>query len=77
MKHNERRAVGIDPGTKSFDICGIVGDRLFLDKSIPASQVSGDPHVLVDLLQAAAPLDIVVGPSGYGMPVTEIKDLIQ
>ncbi len=75
MKYVERRAVGIDPGTKSFDICGIEGDRLFLDKSIPASEVGADPHVLVDLMQSAAPLDMVVGPSGYGLPWVNVQTL--
>jgi predicted butyrate kinase (DUF1464 family) len=46
-----------------------------LDTSIPASEVSADPHVLVDLLQSAAPLDMVVGPSGYGLPWVNVRDL--
>ena len=70
-----RRAVGIDPGTNSFDICGLEGDRLFLDRSIPTTDVSANPQVLVDLLQAAAPLDMVVGPSGYGLPWIAARDL--
>ncbi len=70
-----RRGVGIDPGTKSFDICGLEGDRLFLDRSIPTADVSANPQALVDLLQAAAPLDMVVGPSGYGLPWIAARDL--
>ena len=69
------RAVGIDPGTKSFDVCGIEGDRLFLDNSIPTAEVSTNPRVLVDLLQSVAPLDMVVGPSGYGLPWVSAQDL--
>jgi predicted butyrate kinase (DUF1464 family) len=63
-----RRVAGIDPGTKSFDICGLEGGRLFLDRSIPTGDVTADPKALVDLLLTAAPLDMVVGPSGYGLP---------
>lgn len=70
-----RRGVGIDPGTKSFDICGLEGDRLFLDRSIPTADVSANPQALVDLRQAAAPLDMVVGPSGYGLPWIAARDL--
>lgn len=69
------RAVGIDPGTKSFDVCGIEGDRVFLDNSIPTAEVSANPQVLVDLLDSAAPLDMVVGPSGYGLPWVKVHDL--
>jgi len=72
------RAVGIDPGTMSFDICGIEGDRLFLDNSIPTAEVSTNPKVLIDLLHAAnaaTPLDMIVGPSGYGLPWVSAHDL--
>jgi predicted butyrate kinase (DUF1464 family) len=48
-----RRGIGIDPGTKSFGICGLEGDRLFLDRSIPTADVSANPQALVDLLQAS------------------------
>lgn len=75
MKRTNRRAVGIDPGTKSFDICGIEGERLFLDISIPTAEVAASPRVLVDLLHSAAPLDMVVGPSGYGLPLVDSQDL--
>ncbi len=75
MKTANRRAVGIDPGTKSFDVCGIEGDRVFLDISIPTTEVVANPQVLADLLLSAAPLDMVVGPSGYGLPWVDARDL--
>lgn len=75
VKIGSRRAVGIDPGTKSFDICGIEGDRLLLDISIPTAEVVANPKVLIDLLQSAAPLDMIVGPSGYGLPLVNAQDL--
>lgn len=46
-----------------------------MDESIPASEVGADPHVLVDLMQSAAPLDMVVGPSGYGLPWVNVLDI--
>lgn len=69
------RAIGVDPGTVSFDVCGLEEDRLFLDKSIPTAEVAADPHALVDLLQSAAPVDMIVGPSGYGLPWVRAQDL--
>jgi predicted butyrate kinase (DUF1464 family) len=69
------RAIGIDPGTKSFDLCGLEGDRLFLDETIPSGHLADNPERLVELLQAAAPVDMVVGPSGYGLPWVRVQDL--
>jgi predicted butyrate kinase (DUF1464 family) len=67
--------IGIDPGTISIDLCGLEDGRLFLDRSFPTAQALADPSVLVSLLQAAAPLALIVGPSGYGLPLTAAGDL--
>jgi predicted butyrate kinase (DUF1464 family) len=70
-----RRAIGIDPGTLSFDVCGLEGNQLFLDTTIPTMEVTANPEVLVDVLQSAAPVDMIVGPSGYGLPWVRAQDL--
>ncbi len=69
------RVAGIDPGTVSVDVCGRDGDALFLDESFPTAAISADPETLVALLRAAGPLDLVVGPSGYGLPWTDVRDV--
>ena len=69
------RAVGIDPGTVSLDVCGRDGDALFLDETFSTAAVGDDPGILVECLQAAGPLDLVVGPSGYGLPWTDARDV--
>lgn len=69
------RAIGIDPGTLSFDVCGLEDDRLFLDKTIPSADLAKNPNILVDMLHAAAPVDMIVGPSGYGLPWIKAADL--
>ena len=69
------RAVGIDPGTISFDVCGLEGDHPFLDTTVPSAEVAANPQVLVDLLQSVAPVDMIVGPSGYGLPWVSAQDL--
>src|SRR4051812_4684184 len=71
------RVIGIDPGTVSIDLCGLDDGKLFLDRSLPTSQALADPALLVSLLEAAAPLDLVVGPSGYGLPLTAARDLTE
>jgi predicted butyrate kinase (DUF1464 family) len=69
------RAIGIDPGTVSFDVCGRDADRVFLDATYPTADVRDDPGSLVEILRAAAPVDLIVGPSGYGLPWTDVRDV--
>jgi len=66
------RVVGIDPGTLSFDLFGLDGGRPFLDESLPAADVARSPAALVDRLRAVSPLDLVVAPSGYGLPLVPV-----
>jgi predicted butyrate kinase (DUF1464 family) len=69
--------IGIDPGTVSIDLCGIEDGRVFLQTSLPTIDALQDPAVLVGLLDGAAPLDLVAGPSGYGLPLTAARDLTE
>lgn len=69
------RVVGIDPGTGSFDFFGMDGDRVILDITVPVPQVAENPKILLDVLKGVIPLDVIVGPSGYGLPVTPVKDM--
>ncbi|MFH0916488.1 MAG: DUF1464 family protein [bacterium] len=69
------RAIGIDPGTVSFDVCGRDGDRVFLDETLASTELSADPGRLVRLLRSAGAVDIIVGPSGYGLPWVDVRDV--
>ena len=71
------RIIGIDPGTGSFDFFGMDGAKIILDISVPVPEVAQNPNVLVDTVRSAFPLDMIVGPSGYGLPVTPIKDITE
>jgi predicted butyrate kinase (DUF1464 family) len=71
------RVVGIDPGTVSVDLCGLDDGRVFLDRSIATPDALGDPEAVLGALEAAGPLDLVVGPSGYGLPVIAARDLTE
>src|SRR2546426_3513156 len=68
------RVIGIDPGTVSIDLCGLEDGRLFLDRSWPTAEALADPARFVAALEAAGPLDLVAGPSGYGLPLTRMQD---
>lgn len=68
------RVVGIDPGTLSIDVCGIANGRLYLDRSWPTAGALSDPSGLVELLTDSGLPDLIVGPSGYGLPVQRAAD---
>lgn len=68
------RVVGIDAGTLSLDVCGLVDGRLSLDLSRPTADAVADPGGLVASLSASGEPDLVVAPSGYGLPVRPVRE---
>jgi predicted butyrate kinase (DUF1464 family) len=68
------RVIGIDPGTVSFDLCGLEDGRPFLALSVP-SATAGEPQALIERLTAAQPLDLIAAPSGYGLPLVPVGEL--
>jgi predicted butyrate kinase (DUF1464 family) len=62
------RVIGIDPGTVSLDLCGLDGEQVWLDQSLPTASALESPQSLIDLLREAGP-DLIAGPSGYGLPM--------
>lgn len=69
------RAIGIDPGTKSFDVCGLEDGEVFFEESLGTSELSKDPDLLIDVVEEVMPLDLIAGPSGYGVEITHLSDL--
>ena len=63
------RVAGIDPGTLSLDVCGLDDGRVFLDATWSTAELVADPRPLIDSLLRGGPLALVVGPSGYGLPL--------
>ncbi len=71
------RAVGIDPGTYSMDIYGFddkTGETI-IDTSILREEITKNPELVLRELEKLKDVDIVVGPSGYGVPLRESKDI--
>jgi predicted butyrate kinase (DUF1464 family) len=68
------RAIGIDPGTMSIDVCGLVDGEVYLDRSWPTADALAAPSAFVEALRAAGPPDLVVAPSGYGLPLRRAVD---
>jgi predicted butyrate kinase (DUF1464 family) len=69
------RVIGIDPGTVSIDLCGLDDGRVFLDRSLPTAEALAHPAGIAGLLESSGPLDLVAGPSGYGLPLIHARDL--
>jgi predicted butyrate kinase (DUF1464 family) len=69
------RVAGIDPGTLSFDVCGLEDGAVFLEHSIATDEIARRPEALLEVLRGAGPFDLVAGPSGYGLPLVRIEDL--
>ena len=69
------RVIGIDPGTLSISLCGVEDGRLFLDRSIPTADALASPSLVLDELARAGAVDLIAGPSGYGLPLTSVQDL--
>jgi len=70
------RVIGIDPGTKSFDICGLDDDKVVLDTSILTRNIASDPGLISNIIIGSR-ADLVIGPSGFGLPVTRIIDITE
>ncbi|MHA1276304.1 MAG: DUF1464 family protein [Candidatus Helarchaeota archaeon] len=74
MKKLER-VVGIDPGTDSWGIIGLEDEKVILDTSIPAKRVIEKPSIIIEILQSLQKIDLIVAPSGHGLPFTPIQEL--
>ncbi len=68
------KVIGIDPGTKGFSLFGIDDDKVFVDEMLSTEEIAKDANKLVSALEQKLPVDAIIGPSGYGIPVTHIKD---
>jgi predicted butyrate kinase (DUF1464 family) len=70
------RVLGIDPGTKSFDLALVEDGRVVWEYSIETSRVAREPGALLEAVREAGRVDAIAGPSGYGVPVTESRDVV-
>jgi predicted butyrate kinase (DUF1464 family) len=69
------RVIGIDPGSGSWDVLGLEGDDVFFDVSVPTKQILADPAKLLQILETNKPIDLIVAPSGHGIPLKPIADM--
>jgi predicted butyrate kinase (DUF1464 family) len=69
------RVVGCDPGTGSLDLLLLADGALAGQARIAPG--GGSAEALLAQLAAWAPLDLVAGPSGYGVPLRTARELTE
>lgn len=69
------RVIGIDPGTRSFDVCGLEDGEVYYEAVVDTMELAQKPELMLKAVEKARPLDLIVGPSGYGVEVTYLKDV--
>jgi predicted butyrate kinase (DUF1464 family) len=68
------RVAGCDPGTSSLDILVLDGGAVADQVRFTPDQLRADPSAPVGWLRGRGPLDLVAGPSGYGLPLVHAAD---
>jgi predicted butyrate kinase (DUF1464 family) len=69
------RVIGIDPGTVTLDAVGLDDGRIYLDASWPTAAALADPESVLGRLTAGGMPELVVGPSGYGLPLRRAAEV--
>ena len=71
------RVIGVDPGTDSWGILGLDNETIILDTSIPTKRLIEKPTLTLDILRSLEDIDLIVAPSGHGLPLTPIQALTE
>jgi predicted butyrate kinase (DUF1464 family) len=69
------RVVGCDPGTSSLDLLLWSDGRVIDQARFKPDQLAANAGPLIRQLDAWAPLGLVAGPSGYGLPLVRGEDI--
>src|SRR2546422_2264835 len=68
------RVIGIDPGRVSIDLCGLENGTVFVDRSFHTAAALAVPGAFVAVLTDAGLVDLIAGPSGYGLPLMRTRE---
>jgi predicted butyrate kinase (DUF1464 family) len=71
------RVVGSDPGTSSLDLILLVDGQVSEQARLEPTTLRANPHALADVIRQWEPIDLVAGPSGYGVPLVRGHDLTE
>lgn len=65
------RVVGSDPGTSSLDLLMLADGVVAHQARLSPESLREDPTRLLAILRSWEPIDLIAGPSGYGVPVVK------
>ena len=71
------RVIGIDPGSLSWDFFGLEDENIILDASIPSKELIKEPQKAISIMKSVEDIDLMVAPSGFGLPLKKVKDLTE
>ena len=71
------RVLGIDPGSKSWDFFGLEDNKKILDTSLPTKELITDPQKAITIIKSVKNIDLMVAPSGFGLPLKRVNDLTE
>jgi len=71
------RVIGIDPGSQSWDFFGLDNEQIILDTSLPTKELIRNPQKAITIIKSVENIDLMVAPSGFGLPLKEVKDLTE
>ncbi len=77
MTVQELSVLGVDPGSKSWDFFALKGDEVTLDTSVPTKEIIQEPQKVINLIRSIKNLDLMVAPSGFGLPLKDVKDITE
>ncbi len=70
------RVLGVDPGTRSFDLAVVEDGKVVWEHSVDTAVVAREPEALLEAIREAGVVDAIAAPSGYGVPVTPSSDVV-
>ncbi|MFW9899951.1 MAG: DUF1464 family protein [Candidatus Thorarchaeota archaeon] len=72
-----KRVLGIDPGSLSWDFFGLEDNKTILDTSLPTKELIVNPQKAITIINSVKNIDLMVAPSGFGLPLKDVKDLTE
>ena len=71
------RVLGVDPGSLSWDFFALDDNTIILDTSIPTKELIKDPQKAINIIRSVENIDLMVSPSGFGLPLKSVGDLTE
>ena len=71
------KVLGVDPGSKTWDFYALKNDKIILDTSIPSKELIQEPKKAITIIKSVENIDLMVAPSGFGLPLKKVSDLTE